>query len=130
MSKSDFSYTKHIHDDKRLIIARISGDIYADMTASMGYNLRLEAKEREYRLILDFRDTNIFVSVLEVHTWFETYYEDNGKDIEIRFIPTVLLYSDKDEEIFKFLENSWSNKGILTKCMNSEEEALNWFNTL
>ena len=124
MNDPRINYVVDIDDEKKIIISRISGEVFKDETALMGLKLRTKAKELGYKLILDFRDSIIYVSIIEAHNWFKDYY--NKLDENLKHIPTVLLFNDRDKELFDFVDDSWFNQGIYTKTMQDEKKALNW----
>lgn len=124
MNDPRINYVVDIDDEKKIIISRISGEVFKDETALMGLKLRTKAKELGYKLILDFRDPIIYVSIIEAHNWFKDYY--NKLDENLKHIPTVLLFNDRDKELFDFVDDSWFNQGIYTKTMQDETKALNW----
>lgn len=124
MNDPRINYVVDIDDEKKIIISRISGEVFKDETALMGLKLRTKAKELGYKLILDFRDSIIYVSIIEAHNWFKDYY--NKLDENLKHIPTVLLFNDRDKELFDFVDDSWFNQGIYTKTMQDETKALNW----
>jgi len=128
MNDPRINYVVDVDDEKKIIFSKISGEVFSDETARMGLKLRTKAKELGYKLILDFREPIIYVSIIEVHNWFRDYY--NKLDENLKYIPTVLLYNDRDKELFEFVNDSWFNQGIHTKTMQSEKKALNWLESL
>ena len=117
-------YVEEIIDDKNIIHVRVKGELHAKETAEMGSKIRTKALKHGYKIILDFKETTNYVSIIEGHTWFNDYYDKIN--IKLRFIPTVHLTNKANEKFFYFIETSWRNRGIRIKAMDDLEAAIKY----
>ena len=112
-----------LHESK-IILSEVVGLVEADTAAEMGLKVRTQAFELGYSVILDWTQSTLNVSITDAHQFVPKYYDSLDK--KLRLIPTVLVYHDKDSELFQFIETSWRNKGIQTHCMNDREAAIDF----
>ncbi len=116
-------------DGSNILVVRLKGNPETKETQQMGYKFRSEAKLTTKKLILDFSKADVAkISVLDVHLWFKDYYDRLDRDL--RMVPTALISNPKNEQLFKFLELSWGDQGIVTKPCQNQRLAINWLREL
>lgn len=120
-------YSIEMLDDKRIIKVVIKSDLYPEETAAMGAKIRLRALDLNYMIILDFRDTTNYVSLIQGHNWFSDFYTDLNP--KIKFIPTVHITNAEEEKFFQFVETPLVNNGVVIKVAKDEESAIEWLDT-
>lgn len=121
-------YIEEIIEEKKIIISRVKGDLYPEETAEMGLKIRKKAIELGYKVIIDFRETKNYVSIVQGHNWFADFYDNIDKNI--KYVPTAHITNDEEESYFKFIETSWSNKGASIKLFKDIEAAVKWLDSL
>ena len=68
-------YIEEIIEDKKIILVKVKGELQAEETAEMGAKIRTKALKHGYKIILDFRETINYISILQGHRWFNDYYD-------------------------------------------------------
>ena len=110
-----------------IIHVRVNGELHAEETAAMRLKILTKALKHIYKIILDFKETTNYVSIIKGHTWFNDYYDKIN--IILRFIPTVHLTNKENEKFFYFVETSWSNRGIRIKAMDDLEATIKYLDS-
>ena len=90
----------------------------------MDRSIRTKAKELNFSILFDFRQSKNRITMGDAYFWFTDFYEDNEK--LLISIPTANLSSTEDEPFFKFFETTTNNNGIPIKMSLEEEPAIVW----
>jgi len=117
-------YTYEIINDDKIIKVKVSGELTPKETALMGKNIRIIAKELDYKILFDLRKAENKVSISEAYFWFADHYDEI--DITFRYIPTAHITHEEDKSFFKFFETTCFNKNIKVRMFMDQEKALEW----
>jgi hypothetical protein len=118
------NYTQIIYPDIKILLVRAFGELHTKEVALMDKNIRLKAKELNYKIIYDFRDTANHMSIADAYNWFAD--DDNNVLFKLRNIPVVKITNEHDESFFNFFELTSNNKGGRIKTCKDEISAFKW----
>ncbi|MEI7503987.1 MAG: hypothetical protein WCJ61_11950 [Paludibacter sp.] len=87
-------YNFTINTDTKIITVRTSGDLIKNEVAKMDRSIRTKAKELNFSILFDFRQSKNRITMGDAYFWFTDFYEDNEK--LLISIPTANLSSTED----------------------------------
>ena len=108
----------------RIILVTVVGELNAASFENLCSNIYKNALKQRSKVIFDFTETNIAISVGEAYYWF-TEHMDNI-DIRFRRIPIAYIASNKNWSFLEFAETTWSNSGVIVKVFKNEKLAIKW----
>jgi len=117
-------YSYSVNDISQTIIVVIVGEVTAANFEKLDIEICLLALNLHYKIIFDFSQTTITISMGEAYFWFANHLDKIN--LLFRRIPTAHIANDKNENFFHFVEITWNNNGIITKMFKDLEEASNW----
>lgn len=117
-------YIIETNRSKNLVTIRVSGDLTKTELAPLGVKVRLRAKKEHSRLLFDFRRAKNNLEIIDAHNWIADHYDVIDK--QLKLIPTAHLANPDDIDFFKFVETSWSNRGVKIRLFNDERVAVEW----
>jgi hypothetical protein len=121
-------YTFEIINDDKIIKVKVFGELTPKETALMGKNIRIKAKELNYKILFDLTEADNKVSISEAYFWFADHYDEI--DIKLRYIPTAHITHERDKSFFRFFETTCYNKNIRVRMFMEHKEALEWLKLL
>lgn len=121
-------YTYELIDNYKIIKVKVLGELKPKETALMGKNIRLKAKELNYKILFDLTEAENKVSISDAYFWFADHYDKI--DIQLRYIPTAHVTHEKDKSFFSFFETTCYNKNIRVRMFMESKEALEWLRPL
>lgn len=121
-------YTYEVHPDLKVLSVRLSGMLYKKDVALIDHEIRLKARELNYKIVLDFRDTSNYMSFGDAYFWFGT--NSNNMSMDLIYIPVVHVTNEQDEYFFNFLEITSNNKGARIKTCRDQTSAFQWLEKL
>lgn len=119
----EYSYV--INDVNRLVSITVIGELYANDFAKLHIEVCSLALKRNYKLIFDFTNTNIRISIGEAYFWFSDHLD--RVNMSFRRIPIAFITNELDKMFFSFVEVAWTNRGIRIKIFKEVKSALEWF---
>jgi len=122
------NYAEIYNEEKKLILVRISGELTKEALAPRALETRLRAKELGYRIVFNCLKAKYLLTPVDAFYWFSDYYDHI--DPTLKFIPTAYVSCAKDLHAFKFLETTFQNKGANNCIFRTEEEAIDWLESL
>jgi len=117
-------YTEEIDESKRIIIVNVCGDVHSEDLASVGSKIRVRAYEINYRILFDFRKAKIHISLPETYEWIPDYYD--RIDRHLKFVRTAHLANEEDDIFFRFLEDTFRNRGSDLRMFRDVRSAVEW----
>jgi len=119
-------YSYNINDISKTIIVVIVGEINASNFAKLDVEICTLALSLQYKIIFDFSNATVIISVGEAYFWFPNHLDKIN--MLFRRIPTAHIANSKNESFFHFVETTWTNHGIKTKMFKEKELAMEWLN--
>ena len=117
------------YDDKqKIIFIRVSGEMTMESIASISNEIRLKAKEMNYKLLYDFRKSTYKKAIIDAYKFFEENFDE--KEIEVNYIPTANIVNVEDQDFFQFVETTLTNRGARLKYFTDEKKGIDWLLSL
>lgn len=120
-------YIEEVLEDKSVIILRVSGWYQFKEVVTLGLKYRKKALDLNYRLIVDFREADSNITVAEITSYFDNFF--NPIDKRLSQVPVAYISNEKDYPFFKLMQQIWGNKGIFIVVFKERESSLKWFDT-
>jgi len=117
-------YTIETYSDLKVLRVRLLGELHAREVALMDKEIRLKAKELNYKIVFDFRETKNHISITDAYYWFDARY--NKVLFDFKHVPVVYITNERDESFFNFFEITSKNKGAELKICKDEVAAFQW----
>ena len=117
-------YTEEVLASSGIICATVTGRIDPERLANLGKQTRKRAYASDLGFLLDLIRATDFPSIINVHNWFDDYYD--RVDLHLKTVPTAHLGSPSDIELLEFIETSWTNRGAIVRAFTDREAALKW----
>ena len=117
-------YTYEIYPDIKIISVRLFGELYTKEVALMDKEIRSRAKELNFKIVFDFRDTKNHMSYVDAYYWF---HEVHNTDLfNLKDIYVAKITNKDDEPFFRFFGLTSNNKGSRIEICEDEISALQW----
>jgi hypothetical protein len=117
-------YTYEINVIVKIIIVRVFGDLYSLEVAIMDKEIRTKAKELNYKIIFDFRETHNYISILDAYLWYKNNYSNSFFNLSC--ISVAKITNESDMSFFQFFETTLNNYGVNIKMCTDEISAYKW----
>jgi len=121
-------YIEEIDSARRIIIARIRGDMTTDTLAPLSTATRMQARELRYGIIFDYRLATNHIGISDAFYWFSDHYASDRS--ELKRIPTAFIHKKEDHAFGSFAVTSLMNQGVLVSLFAEEEPAADWVSTM
>ncbi|HEY6913328.1 MAG TPA: hypothetical protein VI413_01540 [Paludibacter sp.] len=121
-------YTHEINPEDQTINVVMEGSLETKEVADLCLKIMLKAKELNYKIIFDCRQSRTKITIAEAYYWYTTHYDHI--DIELRKIPLAYIVNREDWDFYSFFECTCINKGIQIKVFQEEADVLNWIESL
>jgi len=121
-------YSYVLNHGIKIIIVKVIGDLHTNDVAKMDKEIRIKAKELNYKIIFDFRETKNYISISDAYNWFSNNYKNSF--FNLCFIPVVKISNEKDKSFFQFFETTMINRGVNVKMCADEISAYHWLENI
>lgn len=119
-------YSYAIEHDRKIFVVRILGEVRANDLSKLGMEIRSMASTLKYKVIFDFRDAKVLISIGEAYFMYAIRF-DRAR-FEFWNVPTAHIINTDYDDLFSFVDLVCCNNNIKTKTFNAKREALKWFN--
>lgn len=119
------NYFYVLNSDNKTITVITTGKFGADELEEIELKTRIMANKLKYRIIFDYRQSKILITVARLYYWFSLDYYKN--DIMLKHIQTAYIVNKEDWKIYSFFECTCFNSGIPIKVFHEEDFVLKWF---
>ncbi|MEX0320838.1 MAG: hypothetical protein AB3N63_01685 [Puniceicoccaceae bacterium] len=121
-------YYEDIDHDKKIILIKTAGVVTADDLGGRTGKTRMKALKLDYPILLDYRGSNIQISLIEVYHWFADHHDKI--DPALKSIPCAIVVKPEDEEFFNNVVQINRNRGGIIQSFLDKDRAIEWLSDL
>ncbi len=120
------NYDVSIDHKSQIVVTTCKGTLDTASATAMVKDVRKQAFDLGYGLLYDMIDVSVAVSFAQAYA-FPRDTQNVYHDPKHRFGRAAVLYKPgKDEDFWKFYENTAQNTGGVVRVFNDKDKALKW----
>jgi len=119
-------YEISIDHENKIVITTCHGILDADSAKVMVKDARKQACDWKYNLLYDMTDLTVAMSFAQVYAFPRQIPSDGFNPRPRSSRAAILALSGRDEDVWKFYENTARSAGSVVQIFDDRDQALNW----